>query len=61
LSGSLTTLAIGPEQHPVVWTLGLHPESEGPTLISRAARLLRVGIYITASSLLRRGARWSRG
>jgi hypothetical protein len=31
---SLTTPAIGPEQHPVVWTLALQPESEGPTLIS---------------------------
>ncbi len=37
--GSLTTRTIGPEQQPVVWTPGLHPESEGPTLISRAAKL----------------------
>jgi hypothetical protein len=38
--GSLTTLAIGPAQQPVVWTLALQPESEGPALISCAARLL---------------------
>jgi hypothetical protein len=37
VSGTLTTPAIVPEQLPVVWTLALQPESEGPTLISGAA------------------------
>ena len=41
---SLTTPAIGPEQHPVVWTPVLQPGSEGPSLISCAARLLRIGL-----------------
>src|SRR5258708_302655 len=41
---SLTTLAIGPAQHPVVWTPVLQPESEGPSLISHAARLLSGGL-----------------
>lgn len=40
---SLTTLVIGPAQHPAVWTLVLQPESEGPSLISHAARLLLGG------------------
>src|SRR5439155_26404627 len=39
---SLTTPAIGPEQHPVVWTLVLQPESEGPAPIPPAAQLLHV-------------------
>ena len=39
----LTTPAIGPEQLQVVWTLALQPESEGPTLISCAVRLLSGG------------------
>src|SRR5215510_4075898 len=39
----LTTPAIGPEQLQVVWTLTLQPESEGPTLISCAVRLLSGG------------------
>ena len=43
-SATLTTPAIGPAQLPVVWTLTLQSESEGPALISCAARLLRVGL-----------------
>ncbi len=45
---------LGPAQHPVVWTPVLQPESEGPSLISHAARLLPVGR--AASFLRRRGA-----
>src|SRR5262249_28035651 len=56
-SESLPTPAVVPEQHPVVWTPVLQPESEGPALISRAARLLQGAI--TASSLRLRGARSS--
>jgi hypothetical protein len=37
-----TTPAIEPEQLPVVWTQTLQSESEGPTLIFCAARLLQV-------------------
>ena len=39
---TFTTLAIGPEQLEVVWSLVLQPGSEGPTLISRAAKLRSV-------------------
>jgi hypothetical protein len=56
-SATLTTLAIVPKQLAVVWTLILQSESEGPSLISCAARLLRFGLYIRASSPRRRGAR----
>jgi hypothetical protein len=38
---TLTTPVIGPTQLPVVWTLILQPESEGPTLISCAAQRFR--------------------
>ncbi|HEX5864381.1 MAG TPA: hypothetical protein VF014_09025, partial [Casimicrobiaceae bacterium] len=38
---TLTTPAIVPEQLAVVWTLILQSESEGPTLISCAAKLLK--------------------
>src|SRR5208282_1570215 len=38
-----TTPAVVPAQLAGVWTLILQSGSEGPTLISRAARLLRVG------------------
>src|SRR6476620_7184436 len=38
-SVTLTTPAIGPAPLPVVWTLTLQSESEGPTLISCAAKL----------------------
>jgi len=38
-SVTLTTPALGPAPLPVVWTLTLQSESEGPTLISCAARL----------------------
>ena len=55
-SVSLTTPAIVPEQHPVVWTPSLHSGSEGPTLISCAARLLQVSSYIATSFSRRRGA-----
>jgi hypothetical protein len=41
--GTLTTRAIGPEQLPVVWDLTLQSDPEGPTLISRAARLFSGG------------------
>ena len=55
-SDSLTTTAIGPPPQPVVWNPPLLAGPEGPTLISRAARLLQVGLYILASSLRPRGA-----
>jgi len=45
-SGSLTTTAIGPQQHPVVWDPPLSADPEGPTLISRATKLLRIGVYM---------------
>ena len=60
MSGSLTTRTIGPAQQPVVWTPGLHPESEGPPLISCGARQHQVGVYISTPSLRRRGARMGR-
>ena len=41
----------------MVWTLVLQPESEGPALISHAARLLPVGL--AASLPRRRGAQSS--
>jgi hypothetical protein len=50
-SATLTTLAIVPRQLTVVWTLILQSESEGPTLISCAARLLRVGTSLHQSLL----------
>jgi len=50
-----TTLAIGPEQHPVVWTPILQSESEGPAFIFRAARLLQAAFF-KASFPRRRGA-----
>jgi predicted nucleic acid-binding protein len=40
----------------VVWDLPLPADPEGPTLISHAARLLKVSAYISASSSRRRGA-----
>ena len=44
----------------MVWTLTLQSESEGPTLISCAARLLQVGrTYMAVSSPRRRGAQSS--
>ena len=45
-SGSLTTPAIVPEQQPVVWTLSLHSESKGPSLISHAASHVELDVYI---------------
>lgn len=60
MSDSLTTRTIGPAQQSVVWTPGLHPESEGPSLISCGARQHQVGVYISTSSLRRRGARIGR-
>ncbi len=58
-SESLTTTAIGPQQHPAVWDPPLPAGPEGPTLISRAARLLQSGVYMITSSLRRRGAQSS--
>src|SRR5262245_24311083 len=56
-SETLTTAVIGPPLLSVVWTLTLQSESEGPALISYAARLHRVDrITLTVSSLRRRGA-----
>jgi hypothetical protein len=43
-SATLTTPAIVPEQLAVIWTLILKSESEGPALISCAARLLQGGL-----------------
>src|SRR4051812_28897691 len=47
-AATLTTPAIGPTRLAVVWTLILQSEPEGPTLTSRAARLLGVDRYITS-------------
>jgi hypothetical protein len=58
-SDSLTTAAIGLQQQPVVWDLPLSAGPEGPTLISRTARLLGFGSYMTAFSSHRRGAQSS--
>ena len=53
------------EQLPAVWTLRLHPESEGPTLISCAARLqsqlLHCRILSAPSWRTKRGAGLRRG
>ena len=35
---NVTTTAIEPQQHPVVWDLPLSADPEGPPLISRTAR-----------------------
>ena len=40
-SATLTTPTLRPEQLAVVWTLVLQPESEGPALISCAARCFK--------------------
>ena len=54
---TLTTPAVVPAQLPVVWDLTLQPGPEGPSLISRATRLLQAAI--TASFPHRRGAQSS--
>jgi len=57
LTGSAARIAA---DRPVVWTLTLQSESEGPPFLSCAARLLRVDrSYISASSPRRRGAQSS--
>ena len=56
--GDACAPAIGPEQLPVVWTLTLQPESEGPNLISCAARLLQLTMLLV-SFPRRRGAQSS--
>jgi len=58
-SATLATPAIVPAQLAVVRPLILQSESEGPTLISCAARLHPSWLYITASSSRRRGAQSS--
>ncbi len=54
---TLTTPVIGPTQLSVVWTPVLQPESEGPTLIFYAAKLLSVDHSVSLPRL--RGAQSS--